>query len=96
MIQNHLLRRHAGAARIRSLLFDLARYTDFLKNWTRGDAVQTEIANKLSEWLDDGLRAWDISRDAPYFGFTIPGTTDKYFCVDGRPYRLHGQFPKPV
>ena len=61
--------------------FDLARYTDFLKNWTRGDAVQTEIANKLSEWLDDGLRAWDISRDAPYFGFTIPGTTDKYFYV---------------
>ena len=61
--------------------FDLARYTDFLKDWTRGDAVQTEIANKLAEWLDDGLRAWDISRDAPYFGFTIPGTTDKYFYV---------------
>ena len=61
--------------------FDLARYTDFLRDWTRGDAVQTEIANKLAEWLDDGLRAWDISRDAPYFGFTIPGTTDKYFYV---------------
>ncbi len=61
--------------------FDLARYTEFLKTWTRSDAVQTEIANKLSEWLDDGLRAWDISRDAPYFGFTIPGTTDKYFYV---------------
>ena len=61
--------------------FDLARYTDFLRDWTRGEAVQTEIANKLAEWLDDGLRAWDISRDAPYFGFTIPGTTDKYFYV---------------
>ena len=61
--------------------FDLGRYTDFLKVWTRGDAVQPEIANKLAEWLDDGLRAWDISRDAPYFGFTIPGTTDKYFYV---------------
>ena len=61
--------------------FDLARYTEFLKTWTRSDAVQIEIANKLSEWLDDGLRAWDISRDAPYFGFTIPGTTDKYFYV---------------
>jgi methionyl-tRNA synthetase len=61
--------------------FDLARYTDFLKTWTRSGAVQTETANKLSEWLDDGLRAWDISRDAPYFGFTIPGTTDKYFYV---------------
>ena len=35
----------------------------------------------MAEWLDDGLRAWDISRDAPYFGFTIPGTTDKYFYV---------------
>lgn len=61
--------------------FDLGRYTDFLKGWTRSDAVQPEIANKLAEWLDDGLRAWDISRDAPYFGFTIPGTTGKYFYV---------------
>ena len=61
--------------------FDLAKYTEFLKTWTRSDAVQDEIANKLAEWLDDGLRAWDISRDAPYFGFTIPGTTDKYFYV---------------
>ena len=61
--------------------FDLASYTQFLKDWTRTDAVQPEIANKLTEWLDDGLRAWDISRDAPYFGFTIPGTTDKYFYV---------------
>lgn len=61
--------------------FDLGRYTDFLKAWTRSDAVQPEIANKLAEWLDEGLRAWDISRDAPYFGFTIPGTTDKYFYV---------------
>jgi methionyl-tRNA synthetase len=61
--------------------FDLGRYTDFLKRWTRSDAVQPEIANKLAEWLDDGLRAWDISRDAPYFGFTIPGTTGKYFYV---------------
>ena len=61
--------------------FDLGHYTDFLKGWTRSDAVQPEIANKLAEWLDDGLRAWDISRDAPYFGFTIPGTTGKYFYV---------------
>ena len=61
--------------------FDLASYSQFLKDWTRTDAVQPEIANKLSEWLDDGLRPWDISRDAPYFGFTIPGTTDKYFYV---------------
>lgn len=61
--------------------FDLPQYNDFLKTWTRSGAVQTEVANKLQEWLDEGLRAWDISRDAPYFGFLIPDTTDKYFYV---------------
>ena len=61
--------------------FDLAQYTEFLRDWTRSGHVQPEIANKLSEWLDDDLRPWDISRDAPYFGFTIPGTDDKYFYV---------------
>ena len=61
--------------------FDLGQYTDFLRDWTRSGTVQPEIANKLSEWLDDELRPWDISRDAPYFGFTIPGTKDKYFYV---------------
>ncbi len=61
--------------------FDLPQYTDFLKKWTRSGAVQPEMANKLAEWLDGGLKAWDISRDAPYFGFVIPGTADKYFYV---------------
>ena len=61
--------------------FDLPQYTQFLKEWTRSGTVQPEVANKLAEWLDGGLRAWDISRDAPYFGFVIPGTTDKYFYV---------------
>ena len=61
--------------------FDLPRYTELLRDWTRGGAVQPEVANKLAEWLDAGLRAWDISRDAPYFGFLVPGTTDKYFYV---------------
>ena len=61
--------------------FDLGKYTEFLREWTRSGHVQPEIANKLSEWLDDELRPWDISRDAPYFGFTIPGTQDKYFYV---------------
>ena len=61
--------------------FDLPKYTEFLKEWTRSGAVQPEVANKLAEWLDSGLRAWDISRDAPYFGFLIPGTEDKYFYV---------------
>jgi len=61
--------------------FDLPQYTDFLREWTRGGTVRPEVANKLAEWLDAGLRAWDISRDAPYFGFLVPGTTDKYFYV---------------
>ncbi len=61
--------------------FDLPKYSEFLKEWTRSGAVQPEVANKLAEWLEGGLRAWDISRDAPYFGFLIPGTDDKYFYV---------------
>ncbi len=61
--------------------FDLPQYSNFLKDWTRSGAVQPEVANKLSEWLDAGLRPWDISRDAPYFGFLVPGTEDKYFYV---------------
>ena len=60
---------------------DLPQFADFLKRWTATDAVQPEVANKLAEWLDGGLKAWDISRDAPYFGFPIPGTDDKYFYV---------------
>ena len=61
--------------------FDLAQFTDFLREWTASDAVQPEVANKLGEWLTGGLKAWDISRDGPYFGFTIPGTEGKYFYV---------------
>ena len=56
-------------------------------------ALQPEIANKMQEWFTDGLRDWDISRDAPYFGFKIPGTEDKYFlCLGGRTGWLHRQF----
>ncbi len=61
--------------------FDLGQYTDFLRDWLAGDHVQPEVANKLQEWLRDGLKPWDISRDAPYFGFLIPGTQNKYFYV---------------
>lgn len=61
--------------------FDLQRYETFLKAWTMSGALQNEVANKLEEWFATGLKAWDISRDAPYFGFLIPGTTDKYFYV---------------
>ncbi|MEM1229501.1 MAG: methionine--tRNA ligase [Pseudomonadota bacterium] len=61
--------------------FDLPQYADMLRAWTGSGAVQREVANKLAEWLDAGLKPWDISRDAPYFGFRIPGTDDKYFYV---------------
>jgi methionyl-tRNA synthetase len=58
------------------------RCAAFLKEWTRSGTLQPEAANKMSEWLSAGLQDWDISRDAPYFGFPIPGTNDqKYFYV---------------
>ncbi|MGK2915970.1 MAG: methionine--tRNA ligase [Porticoccaceae bacterium] len=61
--------------------FTLPAFTDFLRQWTRAGRVSTEIANKLGEWLDTGLQEWDISRDAPYFGFEIPDAPGKYFYV---------------
>ncbi|MHB1181270.1 MAG: methionine--tRNA ligase [Sulfuricella sp.] len=54
---------------------------DFLKQWTTPPHVQAEAANKLGEWLESGLSDWDISRDAPYFGFEIPDAPGKYFYV---------------
>ena len=61
--------------------FDLQRYDTFLREWSRSGVLQSEVANKLEEWFSMGLKAWDISRDAPYFGFLIPDTLDKYFYV---------------
>lgn len=61
--------------------FDLPRYETLLKEWTGKGHLQIEVANKLEEWFAVGLKQWDISRDAPYFGFQIPGTKDKYFYV---------------
>lgn len=63
------------------LFFKLPEFTEFLKHWTRAGHLQNEVANKLAEWLDSGLQEWDISRDAPYFGFEIPGEPGKYFYV---------------
>ena len=60
---------------------DLPQFNDFLRTWTTSGPLQSEVANKLAEWLKDGLRAWDISRDAPYFGFPIPGAEGKFFYV---------------
>ncbi|WIO73572.1 methionine--tRNA ligase [Porticoccaceae bacterium LTM1] len=61
--------------------FKLPEFSDFLKEWTRAGHLQGEVANKLGEWLDSGLQEWDISRDAPYFGFEIPDAPGKYFYV---------------
>ncbi|HIK80198.1 MAG TPA: methionine--tRNA ligase, partial [Porticoccaceae bacterium] len=61
--------------------FKLPEFTTFLKDWVGSGTVQKEVANKLSEWLDSGLQEWDISRDAPYFGFEIPDAPGKYFYV---------------
>ncbi|WP_018152259.1 methionine--tRNA ligase [Leeia oryzae] len=72
--------------------FKLGECADFLKDWTRGEStladgrkqvhLQTESLNKMNEWIEGGLADWDISRDAPYFGFPIPGTNgEKFFYV---------------
>src|SRR5690606_6231127 len=61
--------------------FKLPDFADFLKQWTRSGTLQPAIANKLAEWLDAGLQEWDISRDAPYFGFEIPDAPGKFFYV---------------
>lgn len=61
--------------------FKLQNYKTFLESWTNGDHLQLQVTNKLAEWFQEGLREWDISRDAPYFGFKIPGETNKYFYV---------------
>lgn len=61
--------------------FNLDRYQSVLSDWIHSNAVPPEVANKMQEWFSEGLKAWDITRDAPYFGFKIPDTTDKYFYV---------------
>ena len=61
--------------------FNLADFTQMLTDWTRAGHLQPEVKNKLAEWLDGGLQQWDISRDAPYFGFEIPDAPGKYFYV---------------
>ena len=61
--------------------FKLGNFETMLKTWTRGGHLQAEVANKLGEWFEAGLHEWDISRDAPYFGFEIPDHPGKYFYV---------------
>ena len=75
----------SGAAPVRKesvhYFFKLGRCEEFLKQWTRGGALQAEAANKMGEWFEAGLNDWDISRDAPYFGFEIPDAPGKFFYV---------------
>ena len=63
------------------LFFQLGHFEALLTDWIHSGQLQPPIANKLKEWLEAGLQDWDISRDAPYFGFEIPGYPDKYFYV---------------
>jgi methionyl-tRNA synthetase len=75
----------SGAAPIRKetehYFFKLSECEAFLKAWTRSGTLQGEAANKMGEWFENGLNDWDISRDAPYFGFEIPDAPGKYFYV---------------
>jgi methionyl-tRNA synthetase len=75
----------SGAAPVRKQsdhhFFKLGACAEFLRDWIKPPHVQSESANKLAEWLDAGLSDWDISRDAPYFGFEIPGAPGKYYYV---------------
>ncbi|WAT06821.1 methionine--tRNA ligase [Rouxiella badensis] len=61
--------------------FDLPEFSAMLQAWTRSGALQEQVANKMQEWFESGLQQWDISRDAPYFGFEIPDAPGKYFYV---------------
>ena len=61
--------------------FNLGHFADMLSKWTKSGHLQQEVSNKMAEWLDNGLQEWDISRDAPYFGFRIPGESP---CLDHR------------
>ncbi len=61
--------------------FRLSDFSDLLTHWTRAGHLQEEVANKIAEWFEAGLADWDISRDAPYFGFRVPGSDNQYFYV---------------
>jgi len=63
------------------LFFRLSQFETMLREWTRSGTLQAAVANKLDEWFAAGLKEWDISRDAPYFGFEIPDAPGKFFYV---------------
>jgi methionyl-tRNA synthetase len=61
--------------------FELGKFEAFLRQWLAGEVAHPAVRAKLAEWLEGGLRDWDISRDAPYFGFPIPDAPGKFFYV---------------
>ncbi|WP_431064045.1 methionine--tRNA ligase [Methylotuvimicrobium sp.] len=61
--------------------FKLPDFENMLREWIAEGHLQNEVGNKMNEWLENGLQEWDISRDAPYFGFEIPDAPGKYFYV---------------
>jgi methionyl-tRNA synthetase len=61
--------------------FRLSAFDERLRKWIEAADLHRNITSKLEEWFEAGLQDWDVSRDAPYFGFLIPGTEDKYFYV---------------
>src|SRR5690606_10648234 len=62
--------------------FELGKFEAFLRQWLdRPESAHPSVKGKLREWLEGGLRDWDISRDAPYFGFPIPDAPGKFFYV---------------
>ena len=63
------------------LFFRLGQFESMLRSWLSASALQPGVINKLEEWFEAGLQDWDISRDAPYFGFEIPDAPGKYFYV---------------
>ena len=63
------------------IFFDLPQKTEMLKDFLKNVQLQESVKNKLNEWLGDDLKKWDISRDAPYFGFEIPDEKNKFFYV---------------
>ncbi|STJ19394.1 methionyl-tRNA synthetase [Escherichia coli] len=77
--------------------FDLPSFSEMLQAWTRSGALQEQVANKMQEWFESGLQQWDISRDAPYFGFEIPKRAGQIFlCLAGRTDWLYGLFQESV
>jgi methionyl-tRNA synthetase len=63
------------------LFFKLSAFEDFLRDWVGGDTLQESVRRKLDEWFEAGLQDWDVTRDAPYFGFEIPDHPGKFFYV---------------